>query len=133
MRFTKLELGTIMSITPPCEISVREILPAVRSIIAVKLVKEKGLPIYEAAKLMGITPAAVKNYMDRKRGNSLRDMIEKDKKMMDMIADLVDRLPNNAVNLSTYYCLLCTEGKRVLKRNGINVPDCLYESSIAIK
>lgn len=119
-----------MSITPPCEISVKEILPAVRSIIAMKLVKEKGLPIYEAAKLMGITPAAVKNYMDRKRGNTLREIIEKDEKMMDMITDLVDKIPSGNINLATYYCLLCTEGKKVLKRNGMNIPNCLYESAI---
>lgn len=123
-----------MSITPPCEISVKEILPAVRSIIAAKLVREKGLPIYEAAKLMGVTPAAVKNYMDKKRGKMLRELIENDKRMMEMISDLVDKMYNNSISdLSIYYCVLCTEGKKVLKRNGIEVPNCLYETSVIVK
>ncbi|AWR97791.1 transcriptional regulator [Acidianus sulfidivorans JP7] len=123
-----------MSITPPCEISVKEILPAIRSIIANKLVKEKGLPIYEAAKLMGVTPAAVKNYTDKKRGNSSRELIENDKRIMDMISDLVEKIYSGSnLDLSTYYCLLCAEGKKALKRNGIEIPSCIYESTAVIK
>ncbi|BDC19904.1 transcriptional regulator [Acidianus sp. HS-5] len=123
-----------MSVTPPCEISVKEILPAVRSIIATKLVKEKGLPLYEAAKKMGITPAAVANYMNKKRGNGVRELIQHDKKMMEMISDFVDKVYiGTNEDLSNYYCMLCSEGKKVLKRNGIDVPLCAYESSLMLK
>ncbi len=54
-----------MSLQLPCEFSVREILPAVRSIVAQKLIKERNLSEYKAANLMGLTPAAVSNYLKK--------------------------------------------------------------------
>ncbi|EZQ06814.1 transcriptional regulator [Candidatus Acidianus copahuensis] len=119
-----------MSITPPCEISVKEILPAIRSIIATKLVKDRGMPIYRAAILMGVTPAAVANYMNGKRGNLVKDIIENDDEMMEMIDELVKKIGSDENNLSSYYCILCSEGKKVLKRNGMDIPLCIYETSV---
>jgi predicted transcriptional regulator len=124
----------IMSITLPCEFSVKELLPAIRSIIAVKLVKEKGMPIYRASNLMGITPAAVANYMTKKRGVAIRDLIESDERVMSLINDLVDKLAtNNADNLSSYYCILCSEGKRALKKKGFEIPACMYETTTVVR
>nr|WP_216604170.1 transcriptional regulator [Acidianus sp. RZ1] len=119
-----------VSITPPCEISVKEILPAIRSIIATKLVKDRGMPIYRAAILMGVTPAAVANYMNGKRGNLVKDIIENDDEMMEMIDELVKKIGSDENNLSSYYCILCSEGKKVLKRNGMDIPLCIYETSV---
>lgn len=125
----------LMSLVPPCEFSVKELLPAMRSIIATKLVKDKGYPLYRAAMVMGVTPAAVANYMNKRRGNAVRDIIERDPRLMEMISDLVDKMasPNGPKQLSTYYCILCAEGKRVLKKNGLDLPSCLYEANIILK
>ncbi|MCI2414918.1 MAG: transcriptional regulator [Candidatus Aramenus sp.] len=123
-----------MSLTLPCEFSVKEILPALRSIIAEKLVTEKGMPIYRAANAMGLTPAAVANYVNKRRGTGIRGLIEKDERLMSMVNDLVDRLASNKVdNLSTYYCILCSEGKRALKKSGMEVLPCMYENYALIK
>ncbi len=123
-----------MSLTLPCEFSVKEILPALRSIIAEKLVTEKGMSIYKAANTMGITPAAVANYVNKRRGTGIRSLIEKDERLMGLVNDLVDRMVNSKVeNLSTYYCILCSEGKRVLKKTGMEVPPCMYENYVMVK
>ncbi|WP_174629200.1 transcriptional regulator [Metallosphaera tengchongensis] len=124
-----------MSLVPPCEFSVKELLPAMRSVIATKLVKDKGYPLYRAALVMGVTPAAVANYMNGKRGTAIKSMIEKDQRLMEMIGDLVDKMASSGSTnqLATYYCILCAEGKRVLKRNGISLPSCLYESNLMLK
>ncbi|QKR00948.1 transcriptional regulator [Metallosphaera tengchongensis] len=106
-----------------------------RSVIATKLVKDKGYPLYRAALVMGVTPAAVANYMNGKRGTAIKSMIEKDQRLMEMIGDLVDKMASSGSTnqLATYYCILCAEGKRVLKRNGISLPSCLYESNLMLK
>lgn len=124
-----------MSLAPPCEYSVKELLPAMRSIIATKLVKDKGYPLYRAAIMMGVTPAAIANYMNGKRGKAVKSIIEKDPRLMEMISDLVEKMSASpgSTQLSSYYCILCAEGKKSLKRNGISLPSCLYETNVMLK
>ncbi|BDB97801.1 MAG: transcriptional regulator [Saccharolobus sp.] len=118
-----------MSLQLPCEFSVREILPAVRSIVAEKLIKEKNLSEYKAASLMGLTPAAVSNYLKSKRGSNLKSILEKDEKFMDLVSEVTNRIVSSNSNLSIYYCILCSEGKKVLNRHGYNLSPCLYETN----
>jgi uncharacterized protein len=51
----------------PSEIESKSLIPAVRAILAKDLVKAKGLKEEEVAKLLGITQAAVSNYLRLKR------------------------------------------------------------------
>lgn len=55
-----------MDITLPCEYSVKELLPAIRAIIAEKLVVERKISIYKTSELLGVTPAAIENYIKKK-------------------------------------------------------------------
>jgi predicted transcriptional regulator len=54
----------------PSEIESKSLIPAVRAILAKDLVKAKGLKEEEVAKLLGITQAAVSNYLRGTRGDS---------------------------------------------------------------
>ncbi len=117
-----------MSLQLPCEVSVKEILPAVRSIVAEKLVKERNMSEYKVASIMGLTPAAVSNYIKSKRGSGLRYILEKDPKFMKILSEVVDRIASNNTSLAAYYCILCSEGKKVLNKNGYNLAPCYYES-----
>ncbi|MCH4815062.1 MAG: transcriptional regulator [Saccharolobus sp.] len=122
-----------MSLQLPCEFSVREILPAVRSIVAQKLIKERNLSEYKAANLMGLTPAAVSNYLKSRRGSNLRSLLEKDEKFMDLVNEVMERILNSNSNLSVYYCILCSEGKKVLTKHGYTLGPCLYEATVEPK
>ncbi|ACP35387.1 conserved hypothetical protein [Sulfolobus islandicus Y.G.57.14] len=122
-----------MSLQLPCEFSVREILPAVRSIVAQKLIKERNLSEYKAANLMGLTPAAVSNYLKSRRGSNLRSLLEKDEKFMDLVNEVMERILNSNSNLSVYYCILCSEGKKVLTKHGYTLSPCLYETTVEPK
>ncbi len=51
----------------PCELVVRTVLPTVRASIARELVKEHGMKQKEAARILGITDAAVSQYLSDKR------------------------------------------------------------------
>ncbi len=71
----------------PCEIVVWYLLPVIRKELAGRL-KEKGLTQNEIAKRMGVTPAAVSQYLNSKRGISGLNGIPCSK-AMDALAEKV--------------------------------------------
>ncbi|MEM4257398.1 MAG: XRE family transcriptional regulator [Candidatus Diapherotrites archaeon] len=75
-----------MGITFPCEIISWHVLPAVRREIAIYLAKEKGLSRKLIAEKLGITEAAVCQYIKSKRGNNHK-FGEKDRKKIREIAE----------------------------------------------
>ncbi|MBP1358253.1 MAG: transcriptional regulator [Sulfolobus sp.] len=121
-----------MQLVLPCEYSVKEILPAIRALIAEKLVEEKNLSIYKTADLMGLTPAAVENYIRKRRGTGVKELLKKDKEFMDFLETFSDRVvkSSNSATLSSYYCILCAEGKKVLNKNGYRLSHCIVESNL---
>lgn len=80
----------------PCEVAVKKILPTIRALTAYILVKEYGLSIYSTAKLMGITPAAVSNYVSGRRGRKYQQIIERDPKVREIIRRIADKLIKGA-------------------------------------
>lgn len=57
-----------MTLKPPCELIVRSYLPYIRRSLAQKLI-EKGVSQREAAEKLGLTQAAVSQYLSKKRGS----------------------------------------------------------------
>lgn len=53
-----------------CDIMVRKYLPAMRAEMVARLVQRDGVTQSDAAKLLGVSRAAVSQYMSRKRGDS---------------------------------------------------------------
>lgn len=53
---------------PPCEIVVKLILPALRSVMVKELVEKYGMTQMDVADKLGITQAAVSFYLSEKRG-----------------------------------------------------------------
>ena len=67
-----------------CDTMVRNILPPMRAEMVFRLVQREGLSQSDAAKRVGVTRAAVSQYMSRKRGvsdvqitNELNSMIDR--------------------------------------------------------
>ena len=54
----------------PCEIVTWYVLPVIRQEIAMLLVKNHGVSQKEAASLLGVTDAAVSQYLSKKRGKT---------------------------------------------------------------
>jgi len=71
----------------PCEVAAREVMPSIRASIAYVLTTEMRLSKYEAARLLGLTPAAISNYLERKRGDKYFDQIVKDPRSMAMVKE----------------------------------------------
>ena len=80
----------------PSEIEAKSIIPAVRAILAKKLIEEYSLKEEDVAKDLGITQAAVSNYVRRTRGDiELISKLESVREVMRMIDDIAKDLSTN--------------------------------------
>lgn len=64
-----------MSLKPPCEIMVKTYLPYIRRSLAQKLI-DKGVSQREAAEKLGLTQAAVSQYLSKKRASEEFDDLQ---------------------------------------------------------
>jgi len=83
----------------PCEIVVNELLPTIRKMAAVRMIKE-GKSQRETAKTLGLTEAAVSHYVSKKRG-------EIDKKLELIITKAMDRYYQDDRSFSENVCAIC--------------------------
>jgi predicted transcriptional regulator len=80
----------------PSEIEAKSLIPAVRAILAKKLIKEYSLKEEDVAKVLGITQAAVSNYVRGTRGDmELISKLESVREVMRMIDDIAGDLSTN--------------------------------------
>lgn len=80
----------------PSEIEAKSLIPAVRAILAKKLIKEYSLKEEDVAKVLGITQAAVSNYVRGTRGDvELIIKLESVREVMRMIDDIAKDLSTN--------------------------------------
>jgi hypothetical protein len=87
----------------PCEVIVWDVLPGIRAALAEELVKN-GLSQKEVSKLLGITPAAVSQYVSKKRGYKIG--------FKDVVKDEIRKLANDIIqgsvdNLALRICEIC--------------------------
>jgi uncharacterized protein len=114
----------------PSEIESKLLIPAVRAILSKELVTEKGLKEEEVARLLGITQAAVSNYLRGTRGdNELISKLVSLSEIMSMIKEIGDDLSTNkaytAKTLSKFialcnymrYSLIICDAHHSLERN----------------
>jgi predicted transcriptional regulator len=67
---------------------VQHILPALRLEITRELVEKYGMKRSDAAVKMGVTPAAVTQYLSRARGGSATNLLEGSGKVMELVDEL---------------------------------------------
>jgi uncharacterized protein len=114
----------------PSEIESKLLIPAVRAILSKELVIEKGLKEEEVARMLGITQAAVSNYLRGTRGdNELISKLMSLSEIMSMIKEISDDLATNraytAKTLSKFialcnymrYSLIICDAHHSLERN----------------
>jgi predicted transcriptional regulator len=61
---------------PPCELVVKYVLPAFRSLIAKELIEAHDFSQVAAAKKLRVTQAAISHYLYSKRGNKQMKLLE---------------------------------------------------------
>lgn len=92
---------------PPCESSTRYILPAIRAIIARRLIEEYGYTQSSVAKILGTTQAAISHYMNIKRGGRFTEKLQSIPEARRILDDIVDSIVSDRVFKEEYICELC--------------------------
>ena len=93
---------------PPCEWRIRNIVPIIRATLAVLLIREYGLSIYQVAKILSISPAAVSNYLALRRPKvKVIDKILNDPILSNQFREAAKRLAFNEVEAGDAICHLC--------------------------
>ncbi len=89
---------------PPCEIVVQRILPAIRAELA-KIMLDEGLPQQQVANRLGLSKAAVSQYVSAKRGKDLSFSSDTEKQIRELAKNLAgDMKANDAVSS---LCAVC--------------------------
>ena len=95
---------------PPCELIVRFLLPAFRSLIAKELIERYGFTQTKAAKKLGTTQAAISQYLGSKRGEKYIKEIEKLPKARKLIEDIAECIAEEKATTAyamRKFCQLC--------------------------
>jgi predicted transcriptional regulator len=92
----------------PCEVAVKCGLPAIRAMIAKRLMANYGLKQAETAQLLGVSQPAISLYYRKIRGKAIN--LENDSEIKDSIEELARRLSQrNLPNLEfiSAFCDIC--------------------------
>lgn len=95
---------------PPCEIVVKKILPAIRSILVKDLSKRHNLSQTKIADYLGITQPAVSQYLSSARGVSKIEGNLKETGLYSKLRDLSDEIAEGNTKKSKIikkYCKIC--------------------------
>ncbi len=92
---------------PPCMVVVQHILPALRLEITRELVEKHGMKRSDAAAKMGVTPAAVTQYLSRARGGSATTLLEGSSRVMDLVGELSADIASGESPLDVLLLKLC--------------------------
>lgn len=114
----------------PSEIESKLLIPAIRAILSKELVIERGLKEEEVARMLGITQAAVSNYLRGTRGdNELISKLMSLSEIMSMIKEISNDLSTSRaytaktlskfIGLCNYmrYSLIICDAHHSLERN----------------
>ncbi len=92
---------------PPCMVVVQHILPALRLEITRELVEKYGMKRSDAAAKMGVTPAAVTQYLSRARGGSATNLLEGNGRVMEIVDELSRDIASGESPLDVLLLKLC--------------------------
>lgn len=93
----------------PCQKIVWDLVPAIRASLAIELVK-KGQSQATSAKLLGIAPSAVSQYISGKRGYRIEFQGETKELIEKLAQDLID---NRAADFVVRICEICVSARGI--------------------
>lgn len=92
----------------PCEISARYVIPAVRLMIARKLIEEHNLTQSEVAELLGVTQPSISHYLNSKRGIRMARVLARSKEIREYVDAYVERaISRGAPPEDMPFCAIC--------------------------
>ena len=98
---------------PFCETIVLQVLPTVRSLLAMKLSK-KGVKNKKISELMGLSPAAVTQYLKKARGSRVK-ILMKSKAIDKRVEGIAEKMAKKGLSKEeeiTAFCDICKEVRK---------------------
>ncbi|MCW4016377.1 MAG: hypothetical protein NWF06_08410 [Candidatus Bathyarchaeota archaeon] len=95
---------------PPCEVVVRSVLPAFRSLVARRLIENFNFSQVSAAKKLGTTQASISNYLYSKRGSKLVKQLEASPSVQKLVAEIAEGIATDKISpfdAMLHFCKLC--------------------------
>jgi len=122
---------------PYCEIASQYLLPTLRALVAKTLMEKYKLTQQDTASKLGLTQAAISQYMRQLRGSNVK-IIEKDKNMIEEIEKFSGRIASGELNSLTAldaFCDICrtTRRKKILCEFHIKYFPDLKDCNICLK
>jgi len=108
----------------PCEVGVKTVLPAVKAVMARRIVEKHGLNEQKTAELQGLSQSAVSRYRSKQRGNNLA--IENSAEILALIDQMVTFLikePEKKGEFMDLFCQTC----RAIRKDGLMCAFCQKE------
>lgn len=131
-----------MELRPPCELVVRYVLPAFRSLVARELIEKYDFSQVAAAEKLGTTQAAISHYVYSKRGDKRIRQLETVSLVQSTASEVAQGIATgkvSAVEAMTNFCRLCMALRKQgvicdLHRDFISLPEpCNICSDISKK
>jgi len=95
---------------PPCEVVVRSVLPAVRSLVAKRLIEKYHFSQVAAAEKLGITQAAISHYLYAKRGDEKVKQLEASPSVRTIVDEIAEGIATDKfspLQAMLHFCKLC--------------------------
>lgn len=101
----------------PCEIIARDILPVLRALIAVDLVKSYGFSQHQAATLLGITQPSVNYYLNAKRGSGKGKKLSAEMSLKPFARQIAKQLANGKTSSPEIIRQICDNCMEIRAKN----------------
>jgi predicted transcriptional regulator len=95
---------------PPCEVVVRSILPAFRSLVARNLIENFNFSQVAAAKKLGTTQASISHYVYSKRGEKMVKQLEASSSVKAIVKEIAEGIAADKTtpfDAMLQFCKLC--------------------------
>jgi predicted transcriptional regulator len=96
-----------MKMKPPCVIIVKHILPALRVLVVKELIKKYNMRKVDASAKMELTPAAITQYLEGKRGTTFIHEMLQSEEIMRRVSKLAETLVRKSVSMESVIEQLC--------------------------
>ena len=95
---------------PPCEVVVRSVLPAFRSLVARRLIEKYSFSQVAAAKKLGTTQASISHYLYSKRGEKTVKQLEASHSVQTIVHEIAQGIADDKISpldAMMQFCKLC--------------------------
>lgn len=97
-----------MELSFPCELSAKYVIPALRLMIAKRLIEKHGLTQLEVAKLLGVTQPSISHYLNSKRGIRMAKTLSRSRDVREYVDRYVEEImASGSPPKDMPFCAIC--------------------------